>query len=340
MLKLLVLMSLTISASALPGEAFSGESQWEEMVAAAANFDITPASGTTLSMSTGGTSVYGVINRGGRAIGAVIPQNSATQLSGEVMSYTVARLLAISELYQAGIYVKLTGRNLEAFGELIPEGPFKNSLREKNRQALLKRIAKNPDGIDAIFKKWEVKPAAYDSLVSGNRLNSSHVLKGSSKPFASFLKCDGPQPSKEVKVIMNGGQTSELEAARQMSSILLIDALMQQWDRFSGGNLQTAIGPKGQVHFAAFDNGGTWSEPWTAKNLSLVTRFDREVARRLLELNRFLNLGGSSYLGIRTEKELIKMLNAENFPSDYARFKKSLAVVARHLETHKGCKFE
>ncbi len=315
---------------------FSQEERWLKLSEMASRLDL---SGTELTMSSGGTSVYAIVKQNGHAIGAVIPANSATQLSGEVLSFTVARALGFSNLYQGGVYFPLRGANLAAFRALIPDSPFKSAAKEENRLSILNRIAKSPAGIDAIFKKWESRPADYDALVRGNSLNSSHVLKGSHQPLTSFLKCQGPQPQKDVIVSLNGGSTNEYEAARQMSSILLIDALMQQWDRFSGGNLQT-VTENGRVYFAAFDNGGTWSEPWTAKHLNLVSRFDRNVAARVLELNRFLNQGGNSFLGFRTEQDLIKALGAENFSADFRRFKRSLNVVAGHIQKNSGCFFE
>lgn len=335
---LLLVVACATAFSATAGE-LSSEKQWQELQQMAANFDITAASGTRLVLSSGGTSVYAEIHRGGRPIGAVIPANAASKLSGEVMSYTVARLLGVSDLYQGGIYVRLSGANLQAFSAMVPRSALKNKIKENNRREILKRIAANPGGIDAIFKKWDAKPAAYNALVGGNKLSSSHVLKGSKRPFASFLQCEGPQPSKSVTVTMNGGTTTEWQAARELSSILLIDALMQQWDRYSGGNLQTVTTKDGRVYFAAFDNGGTWSSPWTARNLDYVSRFDPEVARRLLELNRFVNLGGSEFLGLRTEQELIQVLNAEHFPDEYAILKQTLAKVAKHIEANRGCEF-
>lgn len=319
-----------------PTAGFSEPERWAQLKELSSRLNLSEAK---LSLSSGGTSVYAVIEQDGRAIGAVIPENSATKLSGEVLSYTLARAFNISDIYQSAIYFPLKGSNLAAFRSMIPSTPQRNAAKEENRRNILARIAAHPEGIDAIFKKWDARPAAYDSLVSGGKLNSSHVLSGGSKPFAGFLKCDGPKPSRQTRVQMNGGTNDELVLAKQLSSMLLIDALTQQWDRFSGGNLQTTT-VNGEVNFAAYDNGGTWSEPWTARNLGMVSRFDRDVASRILELNRFVNQGGNTFLGIKTEQELKAALGIENFPTAYGKLKSSLAAVAAHIQRHENCYFD
>lgn len=315
--------------------------QWAYLEDFSANLDLVQ-SGTTLSMSTGGTSVYAVINRGGRPIGAILPENAATKLSGEVMAFNLSRALGVADLYQPGVYHKLSGANLNAFRAIIPSAPFKGKHKEENRLNVLARIAKNPGGIDAIYKEWGSKPSDYDALVSvqANTMDTSHVLKESSRPFASFLKCGGPVPSKSVMVTMNKGSVSEFEAARQLSSIFLIDALTQQWDRFSGGNLQT-VTKDGVVKFVAFDNGGTWGGPrWTNKYLALVTRFERSVAQNIIEMDGFLDGRIGNFQGLRTEDEFVQAMGIDRLPGAMPKFKASLKLVADHIRQNERCYFE
>ena len=72
-----------------------------------------------------------------------------------------------------------------------------------------------------------------------------------------FLRATASQPSAERMLRFKGipGEESELELARQFSTILLIDALVGQWDRFSGGNVQMIQAEAGRVQFVAYDNG-------------------------------------------------------------------------------------
>src|SRR5690349_7789126 len=105
--------------------------RWKKLDEFVTNLNLTEE-GTTLKMSSGGTSVYAVINRGGQDIGAVIPENAATKLSGEVMSFYLAKILGYADIYQPGLYFHLDGKNLKAFTQMIPLAKMNNKLREEN----------------------------------------------------------------------------------------------------------------------------------------------------------------------------------------------------------------
>lgn len=321
----------------------SNHEEWVKLKQFAEQLDLS-ASGTSLSVSKGGTSVYAVVSQEGKAIGAVLPENSATKISGEVISYNIARILGVASIYQPGVYMGLKGSNLKAFEAMIPKTPYRESKfrhKEENRKAVLARIAKNPGGIDAIYKSWDAKPIDYDALVDwrANKMNTSHVLKGGTKSVASMLSCKGSKPSQN-QVVLGAGKTTEIEAIRQLSSIFLIDALTQQWDRFSGGNLQFVV-RNGKSDFVAFDNGGTWGGvKWTQKYLGIVTRFDKQVAQELLDLNAFVNQGSGNYMGMTQESELIEVLGVEKISAMYPRFKESLKLVAQHIRANEGCWFD
>lgn len=322
------------------------QSRWEANEEFVRTLDLTQE-GTSLMMSTGGTSVYAQVHRGGRPIGAVLPANSATIVSGEIMAFHLSRLFGASELTQPGFYYHLTGPSLARFYEIVPKQPYtekKFAAKEANRQAVLERIQKNPNGIPTVYKFWDEKPSDYDALVSpsANTLNKTHVLPGGTAPVATLLSCNGPQPSASAIVTMNGASTNEAKAIRQLSTIFLIDALVVQWDRFSGGNLSTAKGG-GEVRFVAFDNGGTWgrTEIFTAKYLGLVSRFDRAVAERILELDAFLNGGARHpFMGLRNETEFVQAMGVESVAPNMRRFKQALAMVAAHVRANTNCYFQ
>lgn len=320
-----------------PGE-LPDAGDWRSFYDTARDLDLT-RSDVTLSMSTGGTSVYAVVSVSGRPIGAVIPENSATRIPGEIMAFHLSRALGVSHLYQPGVRYFLTGANLQAFRAIVPDTPFVGKKnKEINRKAVLEQIRKQPQGIDTVFKLFGTKPKDYDALVQSNRINEAHVLKGGTGPFAAFLKCQGPRPSATARLTLNGGTGVELELARQLSSIFLIDALTQQWDRFSGGNLQT-VTEQGEVRFFAADNGGTWEGTgWTQKFLNIVSRFDPGVADRILEMDRFFREGGE-FLGLRSPEEFARAMGVENYPKAMSRFRASLELVAAHVRKHQGCTF-
>lgn len=310
-----------------------------------------------LQMSSGGTSVYAVLVKGDRPLGAVIPENSATKVSGEIMTFNIARALGVSDLYQPAAYHFLTGANLKKFRSFVPTQPFSSKSREENRQGLLKQFAAidagKASGLHTVYKQFGIKPDDYDDLVNvkANTMNTAHALPGGTAPVAQLLQCKGPQPGHNTKIKLNRKkkdgtkyvvESTEAELVRQLSSIFLIDALSGQWDRFSGGNLQILVDKDaGAFKFVSFDNGGTWgSLGWTDKFLGLTQRFDKSVANGILEMDKFLNQGGSSYLGLRSEQEFINAMNIQAYPGQMKKFKEALARVAGHLRKYDGCFFD
>ncbi len=296
----------------------------------------------TLVPSSGGTSIYVVLKKeNGAPVGAILPQNGATILSGEILSFHLARAFNVTSLYQPGFFRLLQGQDLKTFTEFVKNVAAPNSAKKENKKLILENIAKNPNGIKTIFKPFGTKPQDYDALVSveKNNLNPKHVLNGSKNTVASMLSCKGPQPNPQTVIQANGGSTSEYNAVKQLSAILLIDALTQQWDRFSGGNLQT-LTENGVVKFIAFDNGGTWGGvERTTKSLSLVTRFDKKMAEDILKLNASLNQKTTDFYGITSDTAFLHALGIEQFPQALPLLKKSLAQVAQHIEANKNCFF-
>lgn len=83
---------------------------------------------------------------------------------------------------------------------------------------------------------------------------------------------------------------SELELARQFSKIMVLDMLLGQWDRWSGGNVEAGI-EGSRVYFVARDNGGASvvGTSHLAKYKGIVTRFDRDQIERLRLLGELLS---------------------------------------------------
>jgi|GEM_PF-1818625 len=326
------------------------QAQWQSLYDYADALDLTQVE---LALHTGnGTSVYGVVSIGGKPIGAVIPEgNSSGSITGETIAFTISRALGVSDIYQPGIYKQLTGRNLDAFMAIVPRTVITNKsgkvldLKEANRKKILSLYAKDPSHLDSVFKRWDVKPKDVDGISKdGLSLSPAFTVAGARAPLASFLQCNGPRPDPSRKVTFAGGTSDELSVAKQLSAILLIDAMTQQRDRFSGGNLQT-ITKDGVAKFASIDNGGTWgggkADPdlWTRRNLSSVTRWDRNVAEQILGMADLIERG-RPYLGLRNEAELIAALDiTEASPDIVARFKRATVYTANHIRQHANCYF-
>lgn len=312
---------------------------WTELIEFTNNLNLNDPS-YTLSPSTGGTSVYVIIKQNGKSIGALLPGNSATILSGEILSFNLARAFGVAALYQPGFYRTLQGADLKTFETFVKDMKIKTKPKEVNRKVVLKDIADHPNGIKTVYKQFGTKPKDYEDLVipEKNAINTKHVMSGSQNTVSSMLSCSGPQPNPNLIIKANGGSSTEYTAMMQLSTILLIDALTQQWDRFSGGNLQT-VTENGIVKFVSFDNGGTWGGlNATKKLLSYVTRFDKKVAEDILALNATLNTTKTDFYGLKADA-LLHALGIEQFPDALPQLKKSLAIVAKHIEANPNCYF-
>jgi hypothetical protein len=320
------------------------QASWQALYDYTDSLDLTAVD---LALHTGnGTSVYGVISIGGKAVGAIIPEkNSSGSVTGETIAFTISRVLGVHDLYQPGVYKKLTGRNLEAFMRIVPRTPLtsKNGkllkLKDENRKAILARYAKDPSYLDAVFKRWDERPRDVENISrNGLSLSPSFTVAGASAPIASLISCDGPRPNAARRVTFAGGSTDELSAAKQMSVILLIDAMTAQRDRFSGGNLQT-VTKNGVAKFVSIDNGGTWGgDRWTARNLASVTRWEKSVADQILAMADYFERG-IPYLGLRNDDEMMAAFDIAESPDDYRRFKKATLLTAAHIRQHPNCYF-
>lgn len=313
--------------------------QWVDVINFTNNLTLSDPN-LTLAPSSGGTSVYVILKQNGKSIGALLPENSATVLSGEILSFNLARAFGVAPLYQPGFFRSLAGEDLKIFQQFVKNMKIKTKPKEENRKMVLKDIADHPAGIKMVYKQFGIKPQDYEDLVIAekNVMNTQHVLKGSQHTALSMLSCKGPLPNPNLIIKANGGSTTEYRAIYQLSAILLIDALTQQWDRFSGGNLQT-VTENGIVNFISFDNGGTWGGlNATKKTLSYVTRFDKKIAEDILALNATLNTTKVDFYGL-SSNSLLHALGIENFPEALPQLKRSLALVAKHIESNPNCYF-
>lgn len=224
---------------------------------------------------------------------------------------------------------------------MVPKTPLKGN-KEENRKNILARYQQNSQSMATVFKPFGTKPKDYDNLVDTNKNTiSDHTLPGSNTTVKNMLSCHGPQPSKSKSITLNGGSNTEYSLIKQLSTVFLIDAMTQQWDRFSGGNLQT-LTENGQVKFISFDNGGTWGgKSWVNKFLAIVTRFDSEAANQTLKMHDFLSQGGT-FMGLRNEQEFIQAMGIEKFPNVMKSFKEGLSLVAQHIRknSQSPCRFE
>jgi hypothetical protein len=242
----------------------------------------------TFEYKNTGTSVGMKIERDGKKIGKWAPNQSATNVEGQVVAYHLARFLGMSEIVMPSAYFRITGRALATFKRMLESAPEKNKWRRINRDEILQKIARNPSSLTGVYMahlKTDNPEVRGLAAAESNTINSSH-------PIAQFIRASAPMPSTRMMSLAGiksrDGRipyASELELARQFSKIMVLDILTGQWDRWSGGNVEAGYDGD-RVFFFARDNGGSsMNGPGTFKKYSsIVTRFDRGQYERLQHL--------------------------------------------------------
>lgn len=238
-----------------------------------------------------GTSVGLKIEKGDEKFGKWVPQNSATDVQAQVVSYWLGRYLQMSENVVPSAYYTAQGRMLSSFKKYLQAATEKNKWRKINQQRSLEAIRKNPAGLVGVFTA-PITNAEVIGLANpaANTINASH-------PIAQFIRATGPMPSSAKSMILKGIKakdgsvptSNELQLAKQFSRIMVLDILTNQFDRWSGGNVEATFDKSTMVvRFVARDNGGAGmvGTAQLPKYFKIVSRFDRqqlELVSRLKE---------------------------------------------------------
>ena len=285
--------------------------------------------------------VHAKVLRDGEVIGAFRSETPSTCVDGEIASFSIARVLGCGELFQPAARIVLRGKGLATLKQLMEAARFPE-FKEADRQQVLREIAQNPNGMRGGFRKaTPVNAEKYHAievpvLPPGGGLNEQDRV-------AVFLKCGSPQPGTgAIKLQHLDGRAPAVSLARELSDILLVDALAGQWDRFSGGNLHAVV-TEGRAHFLAVDNGGASFEDDQGnmgRFKKTVTRFDRRTVSRLFALEEFLAAGenGKSaakpkeVLGFTDEQSLAAAMFI-SLPVDWEVFRRRVSEVAKHVRS-------
>lgn len=261
---------------------------------------------------TGGTSIGFKVSRPDkRKSGLFLPENSATHLEGEVVSYRLSRFLGVSEIYNPVSYYTLGPNGIRRFSEMLRSNE-RNSSRRKNTKSIKNKIGASPQELLGVFKFRHKRESQPVDALARNGLNTRHS-------FVAFLHGDGPMPAEQMRTFKGvipdkpdypSPFEKERILAAQFSTILVLDALCGQWDRFSGGNIEVYAHKDGRLQFIARDNGGAnlnWGSAgrnWYRKYLRWVTRFDPNLIAELRLLHDFLSGSRTEYKGYLFKSEL------------------------------------
>jgi hypothetical protein len=253
--------------------------------------------------------VYVKVLKHGEVIGRFRPETDATSVRAEISTYNIGRALGCGELFQPAVPMELRGKGLATFRRLLEAAHFVD-FRQDERNALLEAIESDPDILSGAFKPMTPAEAV--------------KYRGAERPDAPQ---PGPQP---VSLPSVGLRLAPAALARQLSDILLVDALAGQWDRFSGNNLHLLPGHGGQ--FMAIDNGGADplnDQGYLERFTRWVTRFDPPVVEQLAALDAFLRKKGS-FRGYTSERALAVALGIED-SKEWKGFKERVHRVNAHV---------
>jgi len=261
---------------------------------------------------TSGTSIGFKVSRPDkRKSGLFLPENSATHLEGEVVSYRLSRFLGVSEIYNPVGYYTLGPKGVRRFSELLRSNE-RNFNRRKNTKSVKGKIATSPDEMLGIYKFRHKRESQSVDALARNGLNTRHS-------FVALIRGDGPMPAERKRTFKGvipdkpdypSPFEQERILAAQFSTILVLDALCGQWDRFSGGNIEVYAHKDGRLQFIARDNGGAnlnWGSAgrnWYRKYVRWVTRFDPQLIAELRLLHDFLKGTEERYKGYESKSKL------------------------------------
>ena len=285
--------------------------------------------------------VHAKVLRDDAVVGALRTETSSTCVDGEIASFSIARILGCGELFQPAVPFQLRGKGLAAFQKLMETSRFPET-KEADRLQVLEEIEQNPDGLRAGFRMVTPANAEKYHAIEMPTLPPNGGLNEQDR-VAVFLKCGAPQPGAgEIKLKHLDCRAPAVSFARELSNILLVDALAGEWDRFSGGNLHVVV-TNGRAHFLAVDNGGANfddDQGYMALFKNWVTRFDRCAVARLFALEEFLATkdkekspaNPKEFLGFTDEESLAAAMFI-GMPEDWELFKQRVSEVAKHVRS-------
>lgn len=285
--------------------------------------------------------VHAKVVRDNVVIGAFRSETSSTCVDAEIATFNIARVLGCGELFHPAAPITLRGKGLATLKHLMTEAHFPE-FKEDDRLAVIEEITQNPGGLRGDFRMATPVNAEKYHAIELPDLPPNGGLNEQDR-VAVFLKSGSPQPgTAKLKLKSLDSHAPAVSLARELSDILLVDALVGQWDRFSGGNLHV-VGTKKHAHFLAVDNGGASfsdDQGYLRKFKKWVTRFDRPVVMQLFALEEFLDsqkkgvpaAKRKKFLGFSDEHALATALEIHS-TDDWGVFKKRVHEVSAHVRS-------
>ncbi|WP_439407871.1 hypothetical protein ACNJX9_03990 [Bradyrhizobium sp. DASA03076] len=235
--------------------------------------------------------------KGYKSRGSFVPRNSSANPDIEIAAFNLSAILGYDQIYRPAARYELGPIASQALKSLIGKYNIHGSARLANKARILKAIESGSPLKGCVKAKKDDTGVAFDAIA--NTHAASNGAPNAGHPIIRFLQAANDKPTAGKSLILKTGYDGdELELAREYSVIMTIDAITQQWDRYSGGNVAIRKDDQGRAHFYMTDNGGAdLSDSWNARNLTWFSRFDRGVIQKLDDLKRFLDTPATGYLG-------------------------------------------
>jgi hypothetical protein len=273
---------------------------------------------------------------GYKSRGSFVPRNGAANPDTEIAYYNLATILGWSRIIRPAARYELGPKASRSFKTLINSTPIRGRLRLENKERILTAIATGRPLKGCVKAKKPDTEIALNTMV-----NSSAGVNGepvSSHPIIRSLQASRPLPARGADLTLKTGYVGDAyELAREYSVIMTLDAVFQQWDRYSGGNIIIIKDEAGRAHFYSTDNGGAdvgRTDGWVTRNLGYFSRYDRDVVEGLAKLLAFLENPTSGYLGYSdAEKFVVDLgLYSQLKPEVYVeRLKRNLKLVLKKV---------
>lgn len=284
-----------------------------------------------------GSSIGVYIGRGDKPANAsFVPTNTSSVPEAEVVSYRLARFLGVSRNYFPVDYYKLGPKAFARFRDMVLRTAEFDDDRITNRNMVIKELKADTTSILGIYR-----PKPKSRMYPARTLGTQGQFNRSSE-LGQAIRATGPMPGvalMRLAGIKGGGvgypaspAEQQVELARQLSTIFVIDQLLGRWDRF-WENLEASGDKNGRLKLIARDNGGATLDDWEEfENYSRwVSRYDRDVIARLTALNAFLTGEAKEFSGFTNVK---KWQTAVGFrePASCEMFARKLAyLVGRRI---------
>jgi len=272
-----------------------------------------------------------VKDNAGKTIATFKPTSGSTFYRGEFASFRLAEFVGLGALYPQTEIAYLTPKTQNKVKALLENVKYDKDYgdkhqgqmtrKEENRVIILEEMNRNIEtnkNMNGALKLWITDIQFYKPLGSkiGFRLH----------PVYKYIKASGPQPPHKMYTVKQCTQLLEPKGCmsgiayldqltKDMSSIMLLDAVIGNGDRFPGGNVHFKLTGKAARLFS-LDNGavlrpGDTTSLDTLKEFG-ISRFVKQYVDKLRALKDMSTPAVMELLGLAPEDYEIFKVNLNN----------------------------